>query len=555
MDDCSYVFSNPDLRFDGASVKRLLTVPVLNLYTPLQMASYLVDYSIAGLKPWIYHLHNIFWHLLAVYFVWRFFRELGITRFTALCCAAAFALHPQRAESVVWIAERKDVLATAFFTATMCFFLCGRRHRKAVSIPALCCMLAAMMSKPQALVLPAVLYLLEVHRTRRWLAAEHLKAVMPYCILSISYGVIVRDMIKNSGVSVLQERRPVLLTATHVIYNYLRFAGKTFCPSGLLPLYPFIIFSRELVILTFAGAAAAVALLAAVWQRSRELFLYDILPMVLCFGGILLPVSGIIFFSNADFADRYSYIPSIFLWGAAGLVLDKVKWRKFRFSMPAAALYLAALTVSLVLYMPVWKNNNTLLTACTAVEKPNFAAIIYLSSLQFAENEPDMAMETVKKFSLDACRHQSFKQLISYYNTLSGVISRYMRGNRTVLPELRTLTAPELLEPILARNFLEPVNMALKVLAMAEIREGNIPAAAEAYRRVSRCNAEDDRFTAEFFRGVAAMLEEKPAVAVSHFQRALQLNPGDENTIRNLEMAYRKEKENESHFENQSRND
>src|SRR5207253_4904382 len=76
--------------------------------------------------------------------------------------AAIFAIHPLRAESVAWIAERKDVLSGLFFALTLLAWSnYARRKSVARYLIALCAAALGTLSKPMMVTIPFVLLLLD----------------------------------------------------------------------------------------------------------------------------------------------------------------------------------------------------------------------------------------------------------------------------------------------------------------------------------------------------------------------------------------------------------
>ena len=75
----------------------------------------------------------------------------------AALAAALFALHPLRVESVAWIAERKDVLSTAFALASLHAWVGWIRLGGAWRYSASVLLLAlGLLSKPSVVTLPAI---------------------------------------------------------------------------------------------------------------------------------------------------------------------------------------------------------------------------------------------------------------------------------------------------------------------------------------------------------------------------------------------------------------
>ena len=76
----------------------------------------------------------------------------------AFLLTALWAVHPQRAEAVAWIASRKELLCTTFILGGLLFWLRARRREGWGWIPALvgtyACFILACMSKPTAMCFP-----------------------------------------------------------------------------------------------------------------------------------------------------------------------------------------------------------------------------------------------------------------------------------------------------------------------------------------------------------------------------------------------------------------
>ncbi|MDD3275238.1 MAG: hypothetical protein PHN16_05755, partial [Candidatus Omnitrophica bacterium] len=80
------------------------------VYRPLQVFTYLIDYSLWGLNPFGYHLTNLILHILAALTVYRFVKELFCRRTLALFAGILFLAHPAQVEAVSYISGRADSL-------------------------------------------------------------------------------------------------------------------------------------------------------------------------------------------------------------------------------------------------------------------------------------------------------------------------------------------------------------------------------------------------------------------------------------------------------------
>lgn len=93
-----------------------------NYYRPLVFVSYIANWRVAGGEPWLFHATNVGLHLLNTWLAWRALRRWTGSLRLALLGALLFAVHPTRAESVVWISGRTDLMMTgAMLGAAECY--------------------------------------------------------------------------------------------------------------------------------------------------------------------------------------------------------------------------------------------------------------------------------------------------------------------------------------------------------------------------------------------------------------------------------------------------
>ena len=139
---------------------------------PVTNISYMCTISLFGLGAGAHHLVNVAIHALnAVLLLWLVVSlATKNTKFTkiitvAFLLAAFWALHPQRAEAVAWIASRKELLCTTFVLGGLLCWLRARRREGWGWFPALvgtyACYALACMSKPTAMCFPFLVLAVE----------------------------------------------------------------------------------------------------------------------------------------------------------------------------------------------------------------------------------------------------------------------------------------------------------------------------------------------------------------------------------------------------------
>ena len=316
MDDNVYVTRNVDrLRWNWANIAHWLSRPYLGSYLPLTMISYMVDHAIWGLNPLGYHLQNLLWHTVAVLGVYACFIQLGVRRSVAFCVCLLFAVHPQRVESVVWISERKDVLCAACYWWSIWAYLRVGAEKRFPAV-AFILFVLAMVAKPMAISLPVVLALVEIHRSRRFSVRDLAKRLWPF--LAVAAVAVPITMLGHSIPSDQTTFGRQLMVA---IWNVIWYASKTAWPGALSPIYPKVSLTPLLVGgMVLAYVALGVGAVLA-WRRWPYNVAYFAAPLAVAYLASAAPTLGFVPLGYIDHADRYSYIPCVFLWlGVAGLI-------------------------------------------------------------------------------------------------------------------------------------------------------------------------------------------------------------------------------------------
>ena len=179
-DTYDYVIVNPHIReLTRENLLWMLSAFYMSNWHPLTWLSHAIDYSLFGTEPFGHHLVSVVIHwmnsLLVFLLTWVLLKHTHDAQnpdqsrrhlMAAATAAALFAVHPQHVESVVWVAERKDVLCAFFSLLTLLghvrFVHALGRSRAAWYLATLLSFLLAIMAKPMAVTLPVALLLLDI---------------------------------------------------------------------------------------------------------------------------------------------------------------------------------------------------------------------------------------------------------------------------------------------------------------------------------------------------------------------------------------------------------
>ena len=356
-DDEYYVIQNALLR--GPDWQGIFTKPVVSNYHPLTVASLALNYSISGLDPTSYFVLNLLLHLtntaLVFYFIWLISgKRLWVAAFSAI----VFGIHPMHVESVAWVSERKDVLYTLFFLLSLIRywrFLTTKKNKDLIW-----CFLffgLSLLSKPAAIILPLILFLLDYWYGRSFKARNIIEKI-PFLILSAFFAFYTVLLQSKTAIASL-DFYPLWTRFFFATYTSMIYSVRFFVPYPLSAFHPFPV-TKHLGLPILLSPIFIVALLVLMWfKRKNKLIIFSILFFIIN----LILVLQIISIGGTLLAERYTYVPYIGLAFLIGMLLDKYSTPANKYilwGIPAAVLVVFA--VMTFQRTKVWKNSDTLWT-------------------------------------------------------------------------------------------------------------------------------------------------------------------------------------------------
>jgi len=374
-DDPIYVLNNVEaLRFSRANVARWFTAPFFANYHPLTMLTYMVDLRLWDLWGPGYHLQNLLWHTVAALGVYGLARALHLDPLGALTAALLWAIHPLRVESVVWVSERKDVICGAFYVWGLAWAARETKPPEHQTIPFFF-FVFAVLGKAMAVSFPFVLLCLDWHKGGLERVRRRLRAFWPYAFVLGVWGPL--TFFAQASEHGVRTHWNVLRQAGVAWSNLFRYAGMTAAPAALNPIYPLVRFEARTIAWIAAASAAAALGIALLWRFRRHFLLRTLAPAFAAYGLMLLPVSGIVPLGGIDYADRYTYLPTVpfFLLAGAAVIRLRVRFGRLRV---LAATALAAIGLGLTTYWTcyTWQDIETLFGTAAAAADPNPVAAV-----------------------------------------------------------------------------------------------------------------------------------------------------------------------------------
>lgn len=277
-----------------------------NAYRPIQIFTYLIDYSVWGFSALGYHLTNILLHILVALLVFWLVKILFESGQLALITSLLFVVFPGQTEAVTYISGRAEILSAIFLLLGVILYL----KSSALSLPVY---LLAILSKESSLVFPCLL-LLYHYTYKRKIQTRLFATIILITLISVALRAMYLIIFPVVNQVSLLQRMPGFFAA---VTSYLRIL---ILPFGLHMEYGNRLFSF-LDPKAIFGVIITLGLILYALRSKNKLISFSILWFFLA----LLPYSGIVRL-NAYMAEHWLYLPSVgFFIILASILLGRAK--------------------------------------------------------------------------------------------------------------------------------------------------------------------------------------------------------------------------------------
>ncbi len=523
------------------NVKWAFYAPAAANWHPLTLLSHMLDCQWFGVAPWGHHLMSVLGHALSAVLLFLALERMTRATGRSLAVALLFALHPLRVESVVWVAERKDILSTLFGMLALYAYAgyaarAGGKDAKAKWFYGLTlgAFVAALLSKPMLVTLPFALLLLDYWPLRRFqsFALTHVPKTanaplppalslgrlllekLPFLVITLAFCVLTYAVHSRAGD--ILTNLSLVSRLENALVSYGRYLGKLFFPAGLSPFYPLV---QPLPPAMVWGAGLLVAIITAaalvVW-RTRPFFVVGWFWYL----GTLVPVIGLVQQGVESMADRYTYIPCIGLllalvWG----LHEALRPLRPRVAIEAVLVLLAGLSCIVITRQQIarWRDTETLFRHALAVTSDNYIAHHNLGT---ALDKQGRFAEAAAEFRTAI---QAKPDYARSYNNLGIVLSEQGQPDQAATQYLRAIE----LKP----TYPDPYNNLGLVLS----QQGRLE---EAIRLFGRAIAlQPDYADAHYNLAQALARAGRLNDAIAEYRQTLKLQPGSADVHNNLGVA------------------
>jgi Tfp pilus assembly protein PilF len=502
---------------------------------PVTWFSHMLDCRLWGLRAGGHHLTNVLFHAAAAMLLFLALKQMTGSLWRSACVAALFAIHPQRVESVAWIAERKDVLSGIFFMATILAYLRYADKPPSIARYALVVVLFALglMSKGMLVTLPFVLLLLDYWPLGR-LKPEVIKSILfpenraliwrlvvekiPLFVLSAA-SCVATNLSPEKIAPALQMSLP--LRIENAVVSYVIYVKQMLYPAGLaLPYFnPPGGFPLSEIIIALA-LLIGISIGAVMFWNTRPYLIVGWLWYL----GMMAPVIGLVQISYYTRADRYTYLSHIGLyllaiWGVAELFRG---WRYGREMLTVAALLLiTALTVRTQAQTSYWHDSERLWRYVLSKTPDNYVA---LNNLALVLDEKGQVGTAIERYDRALQIQPAYAEA---HNNLGNALCRVGRVREAIAHYQKALElVPGL--PQVHNN-----------LGTALGQNGQLVEAMAHFRKALEINP--NSAGAHSNLGYALLITGEEDEALREFLKALEIKPNSAETHKHIADLYLKQ--------------
>jgi tetratricopeptide (TPR) repeat protein len=511
---------------------------------PLTMLSHMLDWQLFGDNAGGHHWTSVIIHIINTILLFLLFRNLTGAIWRSAFIAALFAIHPINVESVAWVAERKNVLSTFFWIATILLYVWYVKNPSWKRyLPVFVCFALGLMSKPMLVTLPFVLLLLDYWPLNRTMINIHkenepelinqilvkrakissliLEKVPLFILMAVSICLTYYAAQSVKTVSNL-DILPMTMRLSNAIVAYGLYIKKLFWPIDLAVFYPLT------YIPIWQVSIAAVLLMVVTFIACRYFRDYPYLPVGwFWYLGTLVPVIGIVQVGSQSMADRYAYVPFIGLfliisWGIPQ-ILSKINNSRI-YSIIIFCFIVLTFTAATYRQVNLWKNTETLFEDALKNNPENYFAYSALAANSMNKREYDQA-------------------LYYYYMVLKikpKYDEAYINAGIILIKTGKTLDAISCFKKAIQLN--DRSVSAHYNLGTALMHNNYLDGAV--FHLNKALEVKPDYIDALNNLGLTLLKKGKYNEAIMNFNKILELKPADERAQKNIKLALSLEKKN-----------
>ncbi|TFG97500.1 MAG: tetratricopeptide repeat protein, partial [Myxococcales bacterium] len=338
-------------------------------WQPLTWLSHMLDFTCFGAHPAGHHATSVLLHALNGLLLFGLLHRATGSEGRSLLVAALFAVHPLRVEPVVWVAERKELLATCLGLLALLAYVAWTRHGgRARYLGCAAALAAGLLAKSTLVTLPILMLLLDhwpLRRLEDWTSLRR-RLVEKAPLFALCAAAALATLAAQAPAMHAGAELSLATRLANAVLAGTSYLGKTLWPVGLSVYYPHPWIpgtgGTPPAPWIVATCAALLATLTAAALRGPR----PVRVGWLWFAIALAPMLGLVQVGTQAMADRYTYLPQIgiaiaLVWTGADLMAS-LRPALRRAAIATAACSVAALGFAAHAEARHWRDSVSLFT-------------------------------------------------------------------------------------------------------------------------------------------------------------------------------------------------
>ena len=303
--------------------------PAAGAYRPLVIVSLALNYALAQIDPFLYHVTNILLHALAATTVFYLYDHLFHSKRVSAALTTLFLFHPLNTEAVNSIVNRSEMLSTLFGISALTIFLTTSYKpttKRLVGIGIL--LLLALFSKETAVIFLPIILLYALRKKQRVLLWGTLLTIVGGVYFFLRYLALGQFIFHTDATVVenpLRFAEPLQRIPTSLLI-FSRYLGKMISPFNLSADFsynqiPLVNFSNPYALLGFFMFVGLIIATVLAYYRCKDSTVFLFLSLFLFPFAV---TSNILFSTGTIMAERLTYLPLIGAIPIAYVLIKKV---------------------------------------------------------------------------------------------------------------------------------------------------------------------------------------------------------------------------------------
>lgn len=384
------LLSEEKLNWQG--VKNIFTDSPLSTYVPLTVLSFAVENAVFEQNSLAFHFDNLVLHLLVCYLIYVLIMMLGFECKVAWMTSLLFCIHPMHVESVAWITERKDVLYSAFYLASIILYIkYWKENRSWLYVASIACSALSILAKPMALSIPLILILVDWYLKRN-LTWKLLLEKIPFFLVVIPVASITFAHNHNLLTDGYSIHSPIIWVWSLIFYLHHFLIPTYFMHSYTFPDFTNLNYETTLSLITF------IVMIGGLWiLRKKRILIFAYFWFAFSLFFLLrfwVPRYDIV-------ADRFMYLPSLGLCVLIASFLcymvDKVKI----ITIVLLLILIPSLFYKTYIQVKVWDSDFSFFSNVNRYNPDSFLANLRLSQVYYQRKQYAHAVYFLSRIKTD----------------------------------------------------------------------------------------------------------------------------------------------------------